>query len=67
MYSFKKVPVTVYDYQTVNFWTPHKIIIKIILTIVNKVYILKASAEITNIGITLMTKVSAHVNTSRWG
>jgi len=28
---------------------------------------MKSSAEITNIDITLITKVNAHVNTRRWG
>ena len=44
----------------------HYKILKIIISIVNKVYLMKTSAEITKIDITMMTKVSAHGNTSGW-
>ena len=36
MYSIKKVPVTVYDFQTVNFPTPHQKSLKTILIICKK-------------------------------
>ena len=66
MYSFKKVPVTEYNFRSGNSQTPRSKSLKKSLLFV-KVNSMKSPAETTNIDVTLITKVNVHVNTSGWG